>query len=175
MSNKSGQTAGPRPKRRVQKRGVTEVVVPADPEAVWNVVVDVTRTGEWSHECIGCSWLGDATRAEAGARFRGRNRQRVFRWGRICEVVSADDHELIWRTVPTTFSPDSTEWRIAVEPVKGGTKITQRFEVVKAPKLLDPIYATLVPDHRDRGAALQQDLRRLGELATVTTKRSPAS
>lgn len=163
--------------RRVQKRGVTEVVTPADPAAVWAVVVDVTRTGEWSHECTGCSWLGGATRAEPGARFRGRNRQRVFRWGRVCEVVSADGHELVWRTVPTTFYPDSTEWRIRVEPADGGgSRITQRFEVVKAPKLLDPIYATLVPNHRDRDAALQQDLRRLGELAAFTTKRpAPAS
>lgn len=163
--------------RRVQKRGVTEVVVPTDPAAVWAVVVDVTRTGEWSHECTGCSWLGGATRAGPGVRFRGRNRQRVFRWGRVCEVVSADGHELVWRTVPTTFYPDSTEWRILVEPAGGGgSRITQRFEVVKAPKLLDPIYATLVPNHRDRDAALQQDLRRLGELAAFTTKRpAPAS
>lgn len=172
----SGRTAGAGPKRRVQKEGITEVVTPAAPEAVWAVVVDVTRTGEWSHECIGCSWLDGATRAEPGARFRGRNRQRVFRWGRVCEIVSAEDHELVWRTVPTTFYPDSTEWRIAVEPVDGGTKITQRFVVVKAPKLLDLVYATLVPDHRDRDAALQQDLRRLGAVASVTTRRSaPAS
>ncbi len=159
-------------RRQVQKQGVTEVVVPAGPDAVWAVVVDVTRTGEWSHECIGCSWLDGATRAEPGARFRGRNRQRVFRWGRVCEVVSADDHELVWRTVPTTFYPDSTEWRIAVEACEGGTRITQRFAVVKATKLLEPVYATLVPDHRDRDAALREDLRRIGALAAST---SPAA
>lgn len=163
--------------RRVQKEGVTEVVVPADPEAVWAVVVDVTRTGEWSHECVECSWLGGATRAEPGARFRGRNHQGLLRWGRICEVVSADDHELVWRTVPTHFYPDSSEWRIAVEPAAGGgSRIIQRFAVVKGPKILDPIYATIAPAHRDRYAALRQDLRRLGDLATVTTERSaPAS
>jgi hypothetical protein len=30
-------------------------------EAVWRVVADVTRTGEWSHECLHVSWLGGAT------------------------------------------------------------------------------------------------------------------
>lgn len=172
-SDRSGRTAGTRPQRRVQKEGITEVVTPSAPEAVWAVVVDVTRTGEWSHECLECSWLGGAMHAEPGARFRGRNRQGVFRWGRICEVVSTEDHELVWRTVPTTFYPDSTEWRIRVEPTAGGgSRITQRFEVVKATKALDVLYATLVPDHRDRDAALQEDLRRLGALAAVTTGRS---
>lgn len=175
MTHEINQRNGTR--RRVQKTGHAEVEVRADPDGVWAVVSDPTRTGEWSHECTGCSWLGGATRPEPGARFRGRNRQRLFRWGRVCEVISADDRELVWRTVPTTFYPDSTEWRIRVEAVdSGGSRIVQSFDVVKAPKLLDPIYATLVPDHRDRDAALQQDLRRLGDLATVTTERSaPAS
>ena len=37
--------------RRVQKHGHNEVVVAASPDAVWDVVADVTRVGEWSHEC----------------------------------------------------------------------------------------------------------------------------
>lgn len=159
--------------RRVQKSGRTEVVVDAHPDAVWDVVRDPTRVGEWSHECVAATWLDGATRAEPGARFRGRNRQRMFRWGRICEVVSADDHELVWRTVPTALYPDSTEWRIAVEPAEGGTMITQRFSVVKATKLLEPVYATMIPDHRDRDAALREDLRRLGAVAAASSPTTP--
>lgn len=162
--------------RRVQKTGRTEVVVDADPGAVWDVVRDPTRVGEWSHECVAATWLGGATHAEPGARFRGRNHQGLLRWGRVCEVLSADDHELVWRTVPTTLYPDSSIWRIRVEPADGGTRLVQTFEVVRGPKVLDPIYATIAPNHRDRGAALQQDLRRLGAVASVTTRRSaPAS
>lgn len=154
-----------RAERRVQKSARTEVVVDADPDAVWDVVRDPTRVGEWSHECIAASWLGGATRAEPGARFRGRNHQGLLRWGRVCEVLSADDHELVWRTVPTTFYPDSSIWRIRVEPADGGTRLVQTFEVVRGPKVLDPIYATLAPNHRDRDEALRGDLRRLGEVA----------
>jgi hypothetical protein len=45
--------------------------------------------------------------------------------------------------------------------------------VVRAPKLLDFVYATMVPAHRDRAAALTDDLRRLGALArTASTERS---
>lgn len=151
--------------RRVQKTGRTEVVVDADPDAVWDVVRDPTRVGEWSHECVSATWLGGATHAEPGARFRGRNHQGLLRWGRVCEVLSADDHELVWRTVPTTLYPDSSIWRIRVEPADGGTRLIQTFEVVRGPKILDPIYATIAPNHRDRDAALRGDLQRLGAIA----------
>lgn len=157
-------------RRRVQKRGHNEVVVDASPDAVWDVVADVTRVGEWSHECIECSFLGGATRAEPGARFRGRNRQGIFRWGRVCEVLSTEDRELVWRTVPTTFYPDSTIWRIRVTPTDGGTRLEQSFEGLHVPKILDVLYASMLPAHRDRADALTADLRRLGDLAS-----SPAS
>jgi hypothetical protein len=150
---------------RVQKHGHNEVVVAVAPEAVWDVVIDITRVGEWSHECLECAFLDGATRAEPGARFRGRNRQGIFRWGRVCEVLSTEGRELVWRTVPTALYPDSTEWRIRVTPVDRGTRIEQSFDVVRAPKILDVLYATVVPAHRDRAAALTDDLRRLGEIA----------
>jgi hypothetical protein len=161
--------------RRVQKRGRNEIVVAADPEAVWNVVLDVTRVGEWSHECLECSFLGGATRAEPGARFRGRNRQGILRWGRVCEVLSTEDRELVWRTVPTTIYPDSTVWRIRVTPTDGGTRLEQSFDVVRAPKVLDIVYATIAPAHRDRAAALTDDLRRLGELAITASTERPVT
>lgn len=159
-------------RRRVQKHGHCEVVVAASPEAVWAVVADITRVGEWSHECIDCSFLDGATRVEPGARFRGRNRQGLFRWGRVCEVVTAEPPELAWRTVPTTFYPDSTLWRIRVTPTEGGTRLEQSFQVVKAPKVLDLLYASILPAHRDRSEALTEDLRRLGALATPADRTS---
>lgn len=154
-------------RRRVQKHGRVEASVAADIDAVWDVVRDVTRVGEWSHECVGAEWVGDSTAALPGARFRGRNRAGVFRWGRVCEIVAADPYELVWRTVPTRMFPDSSEWRIALEATEdGGTRIEQRFRVLHAPKMLDPIFARLVPNHRDRDAALTDDLRRLGDVAS---------
>jgi hemerythrin-like domain-containing protein len=163
----------PGARRRVHKRGRTEVVVDAQPDAVWNVVRDVTRVGEWSHECVGAGWLGGATAAVAGARFRGRNRNGIFRWGRVCEVTEAMPGELAWRTVPTLLYPDSTEWRIRLDDADGRTRIEQTFDVVKVPKLLDVVYGTMIPAHRDRTRALTDDLRRLGDLAARTSARAP--
>lgn len=151
---------------RVQKRSSVTVLVDAPVEEVWRVLSDVRRTGEWSHECRSGQWLAGARAAAPGVRFRGRNRARWVRWTRVCEFVAVDEpHELVWRTVPTWLFPDSTEWRVLLEPRGGCTAITQSFTVLKAPRLLDPVYAWLIPGHRDRDARLAEDLARLGAVA----------
>jgi hemerythrin-like domain-containing protein len=152
------------PRHQVQHRGSTTVIVDAEIDAVWDIVRDPTRVGEWSHECIGGEWVGDARDARPGARFRGRNRQGMFRWGRLCEVVRAESYELVWRTVPTRLYPDSTEWALRLERRNGGTAIQQRFQVVKG-SALEPLYAAVLPAHRDRNEALKHDLERIGALA----------
>jgi hypothetical protein len=163
------------PARRVQKQGRAEIIVPAARVAIWDIVSDVTRVGEWSHECVGAEWLGDATAAVPGARFRGRNRSGVFRWGRVCEILRAEPWQLTWRTIPTRLYPDSSEWTIRLHEVEGGTRIEQTFRVVKAPRLLDVLYATAVPNHRDRTRALTDDLRRLGAVAATGAGASSLS
>ena len=149
----------------VQMSGQCQVTVDVDPDAVWDVVRDVSRVGEWSHECVGIAWLDGATSAIPGARFRGRNKQGIFRWGRVCEIVSAEPYQLTWRTVPTALYPDSTEWKIRLHRTGNATQIEQSFTVIRGLKLLALLYGLVLPAHRDRSAALTEDLRRLGDLA----------
>lgn len=155
-----------RPPRRVQLDNRVSVTVDAGIDDVWDVVRDVTRVGEWSKECVGAMWLDGASRAMPGARFRGRNRAGLFRWGRVCEVVAADPYELVWITVPTALYPDSSEWRISLTEANGHTTITQQFRVLHAPKVLGVLYALMIPSHRDRTAELMEDLTRLGAVAS---------
>ena len=152
---------------QVQKKSRVEVVVDATVPQVWEVISDVTRIGEWSHECHDARWLGDTDGPAPGVRFRGRNRAGWARWGRTCEFVTVDPpREMVWRTVPTLVFPDSTRWRIQLEPTSDGrTRITQSFTVLRAPWLLDRLYARLIPTHQDRDARLAQDLARVGEAA----------
>ena len=152
---------------QVQKQSRVEVVVDASVPQVWEVISDVTRVGEWSHECHSARWLGAADGPSLGARFRGRNRAGWARWGRTCEIVTVDPpREIGWRTVPTLLFPDSTQWRIELEPEgEARTMIRQSFTVVRAPWLLDRLYARLIPAHRDRDARLAQDLARIATAA----------
>ncbi len=46
----------------------------ASPEAVWNLVTDLTRMGDWSPENKGGNWVKGATGPEVGAKFKGVNR-----------------------------------------------------------------------------------------------------
>ena len=162
--------------RTIPRTGRVETVVAAPVEAVWAVISDVTRVGEWSHECRQVEWLGGATTAVPGARFRGTNKAGPWTWSRTNEIVVADEpRTLAWRTVPTGLFPDSCEWRLELVPVDGGTRITQSYEVVRAPALLARVYAVIVPSHRDRRAGLGEDLRRLGELAQRNSIAGPVT
>jgi hypothetical protein len=154
-------------KRRIAKMGHAEAMSDAPPDAVWQLVADVTRTGEWSHECRRVRWLGSATAATPGARFRGSNRSGWLRWRRVCEVLIVDPpRKLAWRTLSTPLYPDSTEWRIVIQPAGTGTRIAESYQVVRLPPVwLDRLMAVINPSHIDRAAALEGDLRRLAALA----------
>ena len=52
-----------------------ETTVAAPPEAVWDLLADVTRIGEFSPECKQAEWLDGATGAAVGARFAGYNQK----------------------------------------------------------------------------------------------------
>jgi len=133
----------------------------APPDAVWAVVSDVTRVGEWSGECRGGAWVG-ATEAVAGARFRGRNRRGGFRWTRLNEVVRADrPHELVWRTLPSGPYPDSVEWCLRLTAEGPGTRVSQSFRVIKLPRAMEWLIGLMMPAHRDRTQDLVADLERL--------------
>ena len=62
----------------------------AAPEAVYDLVSDVTRMGDWSPETASCRWVGDATGPEVGARFRGTNRRGLRTWTTTCTVTAAE-------------------------------------------------------------------------------------
>jgi hypothetical protein len=148
------------------RHGSVQVTTSATPEQVWDVLADVTRTGEWSHETHGAEWLDGTGPAVPGARFKGRNKHGRTGWTRLCRIEDADrGRRISWVTVPTRLYPDSTRWTYDLSSGDGGTTITQSFEVLKLSAFWDRVYALLIPAHRDRSAALAEDLRRLGEVA----------
>ena len=55
------------------------VVVRTSPEALYALVSDVTRTGEWSPVCRECEWDEGAS-GQVGDRFTGRNDNGTRQW-----------------------------------------------------------------------------------------------
>ncbi len=145
--------------------GQVEATTAAEPETVWALIADVTRVGEWSHECRGADWVGGATSAAVGARFRGRNTSRGWRWNRVCTIVACEPpREFAYRTRGLLFN-DATLWHFALEPSATGTRIVQTYRVLSMRVWADRLIWLAVPAHRDRRAALQADLGRLAALA----------
>lgn len=108
------------------------VTVDAAAEAVWSVISDVTRVGDWSGECLRCEWVGDRAEPVSKARFRGGNRRGWMRWTRLNEIdVAEPSKEIAWHTVPSGMYRDSTEWRMRLRTVPDGTDLPLSFRILQ--------------------------------------------
>ena len=106
------------------------VDIAASPEVVYDLVSDITRTGEWSPECRSCEWVDEP--GQVGSRFKGHNRSGLARWTTTAKVITAER--------PTTFrfatlfkDADSTRWTYDIAANGTGTTLTESFESVDAP------------------------------------------
>lgn len=99
------------------------IIVNGTPETLYDMVSDVTRTGEWSPICTACWWdEGDSPRV--GARFTGRNELPERTWETRSQVVVADrGREFAW-VVGDSF----VRWGYTFSPVDGGTQMTESWE-----------------------------------------------
>jgi hypothetical protein len=114
------------------------IQIAAPAELIYDLVADVTSTGDRSPECRRVEWLGEPARAVAGGRFRGRNRWRGFIWWREVTITRADrGHEFAFKTEPGNgIYNDTTTWRYQFEPAgDGGTNVTESYEFT-APRWL---------------------------------------
>lgn len=115
--------------------GEASIEIEAPPDVVYGLVSDITRMGEWSPECTGGKWLGGAAGPALGARFKGTNKNR-FSWSTSSCVVAADaDRKFSFeRDRPRMFGV--MRWSYVLNPVPGGTRVTESFEQVKTASTL---------------------------------------
>lgn len=145
--------------KAVQKAAVQ---IDAPPEQVYELVSDVTRTGEWSPECRRCRWVDGAAGPEVGARFRGYNRYRWLRWSRLNEVIAAEPgREFAFRVLPDWFNKDSSIWRYRLEARDGGTLVTESQEVLAWPSRIVKAMTSLVQRDEDMTENIEQSLQRI--------------
>ncbi|MGH1493672.1 MAG: SRPBCC family protein [Acidimicrobiales bacterium] len=104
------------------------IEIAASPEAVYDLVSDVTRMGEWSPESTGADWV-DGGSGNKGDWFDGHNRSGEREWTRACQVASAERGQ-DFTFVVGGVEDNCTWWSYEMEPVDGGTRLTERWWLV---------------------------------------------
>ena len=105
----------------------------ATPQQVWDLLTDVPRVGEWSHECREATWLDGHREATVGAQFTGSNKAGISRWRRLCTVTESEPWQGCSSTGPAAGSrrtPRSGASSRQALPA-GGTRIRQSFRILK--------------------------------------------
>ena len=99
------------------------IVIEKSPEAVYDLVSDVARTGEWSPVCTGCEW-DDGESPRVGAWFTGRNEVPGRTWETRSQVVAADPgREFSWEV-----NGGFVRWGYTLTPAGEGTELTEHWE-----------------------------------------------
>ena len=152
----------------IPRHADVDVVVDASPTAVWEVVGDPRRTGEWSHECLE---VAVRRRRRGAGRRRPLPRSQPGRAERLVahlrdrRVRPGSRDQLAHHPDPAVYN-DSTIWTITVEPdgdghphhaaLRGGEARTGDGPVHL------PVRARAPRPHATRSPT---DLRRIGEVA----------
>ncbi len=98
------------------------VVVAVAPGELYDLVSDVTRTGEWSPVCVACWWDEGAT-GRVGDWFTGRNVTPERTWEtRSVVAVAERGREFAW-----LVGGSWVRWAYTLDPVDGGTRLTESW------------------------------------------------
>jgi hypothetical protein len=129
--------------------GEVTVHMKATPQAVWELVSDVTKIGRYSPETFEGEWLDGATGPAVGARFRGhvkRNGRGPVYWT-TCVVIASEPGREFAFGVGSAEKPINT-WRYTLQPAGDGTDVTESFTL--APVLPIRIYWKIFGKARGR-------------------------
>ena len=103
------------------------IEIQASPEAVYDLVSDLPRMGEWSPENIGGEWQGDG-RGQVGDHYIGHNQAGERTWSAPVMVTQAERG----RCFEFVVGPDDgpyVRWTYRLEPSGTGTRVTEIWDV----------------------------------------------
>ena len=143
--------------------------VAASADAVWELVSDLPRMGEWSPENEGGAWIKGATGPAPGAAFRGSNRHGGKSWKTIAKVVHAEPgHRFSFRV--TAMGLPVALWAFDITPTDGGCTVTESWTDLR-PGFFKPIAAkaTGVSDRTAHNSStMEQTLANLAAAAEAS-------
>ena len=99
-------------------------IVEASADFLYDLLSDITRTGEWSPVCTSCWWDDEAEAGQVGAWFTGRNELPHRTWETRSEVVTAErGREFAW-VVGGSF----VRWGFSFAAAESGTVLTESWD-----------------------------------------------
>jgi uncharacterized protein YndB with AHSA1/START domain len=138
----------------------TEIAAPAD--EVYAMVADLTRMGEWSPENMGATWLGGATGAAPGARFKARNSAGRKEWSTTGKIMEAEPGRVLSFRV-TAVGAKVARWSYVFEPTDGGCRVTESWDEERNAliKFLGKPVSGVADRATHNRAGMEETLRRL--------------
>jgi len=112
------------------------IEIKASPEAVYDLVSDVARMGEWSPEATGA--VGASEQATAGDHFWGLNRKGIWRWFTRCTVREAQRGRRFVFDVDLPPMPIS-RWIYEFEDTDEGCRVTETWQDRRRGQVSAPI------------------------------------
>ncbi len=142
-------------------QGSASTVIDSDPQTVFAVVSDITRTGEWSPECTAGRWAGGASGPMVGATFEGDNQVKIAgltvkRWTTTSEVTACTPGE-VFEFVAEGY----TTWRYDIAPSGTGTLLTESFNFEFKTGREKFLYGSLLRRSDAMTKGMQQTLERI--------------
>ncbi len=116
------------------------IEISAPPEKVWDMVTAMDRYGEWSSENTGGYWRknedGEPGTGQIGDMFVGTNKLGDVEWKAPVEIVEREEGRSF------AFVTGGLEWNIALwryqlDPIEGGTRLTENYELRKLSPLME--------------------------------------
>ncbi len=100
------------------------VTVQASAKTLYDLISDITRTGEWSPVCKSCWWDDEANAGQLGAWFTGRNELGHRSWETRSKVVAAErGREFAW-----VVGGSLVRWGYTLTPADTGTILSESWE-----------------------------------------------
>jgi hypothetical protein len=113
------------------------IVIAAPAETLYDFIADMPAVGEISPQCTGGVWEGDGR--GVGAFFVGSNTAGDRTWQARMRVCVADpSREFAWENLGSAEGPVPDEivplirWGYSFEPVDGGTKVEETWQILHA-------------------------------------------
>jgi hypothetical protein len=149
--------------------------IEASPDALYDIVSDVTRQPETSLEIVSCAWIKGADGPRVGARFKAVNHAgRGPNWPNKPVVVTADPGSEFAFARTEAFA-GTVEWRYRFEPEGTGTRVTESYTVTKELTIIGWFIIDTLYGCKDRRADLRAGMEHtLDRLAEIAQSKSPS-